>query len=208
VLLIAEGTLWLPVAVYLLCTGVASMRFLASSARPNAWAAVTGVLLFFWNLLCAGLVASSAAVGASAVLGITSGIEMGSLKRGPRVSGLVLACIGVPVGLLFLVAAVTAPGDHGGLLDLLTFPFGAPSRAAFIALGLITVIVNTVVIYCLGFAGDARAAFEQEEPTPPPAWPVAYGPGPASWGWPPPLAGGYAPPYGWPPHGPPAPPPP
>jgi hypothetical protein len=47
---------------------------------------------------------------------------------------------------------------------------------AVIALGVIVLVANAGIIYCLALARDARAGFERARPAPSPPWPTAYGP--------------------------------
>jgi hypothetical protein len=183
-LMVGEGAVWLVVAAYLLFTAFASMRF--SDNGPTSVRGVIEVALFVWDLGCAGLVFAGALLGASAILGATSGMVLGRLGRAPRGIGLVLACLGVPVGAVFLATAGAVGAGRPDLMNLLSFPFGAPGPAAYSVLGLIAIVVNLGIIYCLGFDPGARDAFQRSEPAPPPVVPAPYTPGPIWWYWPPP----------------------
>jgi hypothetical protein len=103
------------------------------------------------------------------IIGIWSGAAMGRLTTGPRVTGIVLASLGLLIG---IVAAVGR--THTTVHAVGTF------RASPIP-GIIIIVVNLLILWTLGFSGKTRAAFRSLPPPPgyPAMAPAGYGPPPA-----------------------------
>jgi hypothetical protein len=120
-----------------------------------------------------------------AIAGIWSGAAMGRLTGGPRVTGLVLASLGLIIGILSAV---------GGSQTYVDASNGTTFQSTPIP-GLILIVMNAVIIWAIGFSGGARGAFGGARAAAgyPVAPPPGYGPPP---GYPPP---GYGPAPGYPP---------
>ena len=101
-------------------------------------------------------------------IGIWSGAAMGRLTTGPRVTGIVLASLGLLLGI------VSALGSARTTVHVTTGPSfrGSPIP------GIIIIVVNLLIIWALGFSGKTRAAFRSlPPPTGYPAMaPAGYGP--------------------------------
>ncbi len=185
VLLLVESVLWLlgavavaGVGVWFLSAGGALSNRLQqlgySGANVSAAAGVVGgtVLAFAVVILVISFI------------GIWSGAAMGRLTGGPRVTGLVLASLGLIVGLLSTV---------GGSQTYVDTSNGTTFQSSPIP-GLILIVLNVAIIWTLGLAASARAAFGGVRAGAgyPMAPPPGYGPPP---GYPPP---GYGPAPGYP----------
>ncbi|MGA8015890.1 MAG: hypothetical protein WCB85_08245 [Candidatus Dormiibacterota bacterium] len=200
VLLIIESVLWLLLGLLaglggaLWFAGVRALNLQQYGTAGNgvrlAADAIGGVLIGF------GVV-----VAVLAILGIWSGAAMGRLTGGPRVTGIVLACLGIVIGLF---------GAIGGSQTFTDTTSGSTIRGNPI-FGLVLIVLNLIIVWALGFAGSARAAFRRLPPPgyaaagpyiPPgyPAWPQAQP------GWPTTQQGAPPPPPPAPPGYPPPPP--
>ncbi len=182
ILLVVESALWLAagialaVVVALIATGVLHPHGLRNGHR--------GVFSG------SGGVAIAAGIGGVIVLalagtGLWAGIAMGRLNPRARTVAIVLAWVGLAVGLLTLVSARPASRTAG------------PAIRGSSILGAAEIVLNAAILWALGLSGSARRAFRWlpagagpgPEPIPPeyPAW--AQGPPPDS-----PPAAGYSPP--------------
>jgi hypothetical protein len=172
VLLLVESVLWLlgavavaGVGVWFLSAGGALSNRLQqlgySGANVSAAAGVVGGTVLAFAVVI--LVIS--------VIGIWSGAAMGRLTTGPRVTGIVLASLGLLLGI------VSALGSARTTVHVTTGPSfrGSPIP------GIIIIVVNLLIIWALGFSGKTRAAFRSlPPPTGYPAMaPAGYGPPPA-----------------------------
>ncbi|HYA01312.1 MAG TPA: DUF3824 domain-containing protein [Candidatus Binatia bacterium] len=172
VLLILESALWLLLGV-LACIGGAVVLAGASNINLNQIPGLANANLTLSALggimLGAGIV-----LLLLSILGIWSGAAMGRLTGGPRVTGIVLASLGVLVGI----------SDTAGAL--------AQNRpTSTLITGIVILVVNVLIIWAIGFSGSARRAFHAvpgQTGMPYPAPAGGYGPTP-----------GYPmPPYGYP----------
>jgi hypothetical protein len=174
VLLIVESVLWLlgavavaGVGVWFLSAGGALVNRLQqigySGANVSATAGVIGGTVLAFAVVI--LVIST--------IGIWSGAAMGRLTTGPRVTGIVLACLGLLIGIVGALASSRTTTVH----TVGTFR-GTPIP------GIIIVVVNLLILWALGFSGKTRAAFRS---LPPPGYagmaPAGYGP-PSAYGQP------------------------
>ena len=109
-----------------------------------------------------------------AIIGIWSGAAMGRLTGGPRATAIVLACLGVVIGILSVI---------GGLRRGTTVTTGTTTLRDTPLPGIVILVVNLLIIWAVGFARSARAAFRSlptaAYPMMAPAGygPAAYGPG-------------------------------
>jgi hypothetical protein len=169
VLLLVESVLWLlgavavaGVGVWFLSAGGALSNRLQqlgySGANVSAAAGVVGgtVLAFAVVILVV------------AIIGIWSGVAIGRLTTGPRVTGIVLASLGLLIGIVSALGTSRA-NVHAGTFRGTPIP------------GIIIIVVNLLIIWALGFSGKTRAAFRSlPAPTGYPAMaPAGYGPPPA-----------------------------
>ena len=172
VLLLVESVLWLlgaiavaGVGVWFLSAGGTLVNRLQqigySGANVSAAAGVVGGTVLAFAVVI--LVIS--------VIGIWAGAAMGRLTAGPRVTGIVLASLGLLLGI------VSALGSARTTVHMTTGPSfrGSPIP------GIIIIVVNLLIIWGLGFSGKTRAAFRSlPPPTGYPAMaPAGYGPPPA-----------------------------
>src|ERR1035441_900466 len=196
VLLITEGALWLLGGVAVVIVGIVVMgqgnnpHFTINGQMASPDQAVgAGIAIAAVGLVFVGL----------AIRGMWSGSAMKRLTGGPRITGLVLASLGLIIGIL---AAV------GGSQSYVNASAGTTVQSTPIP-GVILIVMNVAIIWTIGLTASARAAFGALHPAAgyPMAPPPGYGPPP---GYPPPGYGpppGYAPPpgYGQPPGYPPPP---
>lgn len=161
VLLIIESVLWLLLGLLagvggaLWFAGVRALNLQQYGTAGNgvrlAADAIGGVLIGF------GVV-----VAVLAILGIWSGAAMGRLTGGPRVTGIVLACLGIVIGIF---------GAIGGSQTVTNTSTGSTLRGNPI-FELVLIVLNLIIVWAIGFAGSARAAFRR---LPPPGY-AAVGP--------------------------------
>jgi hypothetical protein len=184
VLLIVEAALWLlgglaiaAVGVIFLSAGslinnrLAQIGYSGSNVASTAAGVVGGTVLAF-----------AVVIVILAILGIWAGVALGRLTSGPRVTGLVLATLGLILGILSAIGGAQRASAGGTTLHSSPIP------------GIVLIVVNLLIIYVLGFAGSARAAFRA---LPPPAYPMGGGYGPPPGGYPP-AFGQPAAPFGQP----------
>src|ERR1035437_2640559 len=182
VLLIAESVLWLLLGLLVMILGIvvigvgSSFTINGQTTSLNGAATSVGIAIVVGGAILVGL----------AVAGIWSGAAMGRLTAGPRVTGLVLASLGLIIGILSAV---------GGSQTYVDASNGTTFQSTPIP-GLILIVVNALIIWGIGVSGSARAAFSAPRPAGyPMVPPPGYAPGP---GYPPP---GYGPGPGYPPPG-------
>ncbi|MGD0449260.1 MAG: hypothetical protein ABSB36_11765, partial [Candidatus Dormibacteria bacterium] len=171
VLLLVESVLWLLGAVAIAWVGVLFIS--ASPAQLTnrlQQAGYTGANLSASAGVIGGTILAFAVVLlVVSIIGIWSGAAMGRLTAGPRVTGIVLATLGLLIG---IVAAVgrTHTTVHTGTFRASPIP------------GIIIIVVNLLIIWALGFSGKTRAAFRSLPP--PTGYPAMA---PAGYGGPPPA---------------------
>jgi hypothetical protein len=183
VMVIVESSLWLLLGLILTVSGIGLIVAAGSIAVPR-----------FPGLSVAGSAIGGAVLVAAAVVlglagaGIWSGIAMGRLSRGARVTALVLASLGVIAALLMLSSGlqpaqtITQPDESVTTL----------SATPTLVLGIVDLLFNAAIIWSAGFAAATRNAFRGTAGgLPPAALPFAGGAYP---GWspaPPPAAPGW-----------------
>jgi hypothetical protein len=180
VLLITEGALWLLLGLLVVVVGIVvitvgnSFTINGQVTSLNGVTSGVGIAVTAFGAVLVGL----------AIASIWSGAAMGRLTGGPRVTGLVLASLGLIVGLLSTV---------GGSQTYVDTSNGTTFQSSPIP-GLILIVLNVAIIWTLGLAASARAAFGGVRAGAgyPMAPPPGYGPPP---GYPPP---GYGPAPGYP----------
>jgi hypothetical protein len=102
-----------------------------------------------------------------AILGIWSGAAVGRLSSGPRVTGIVLACLGLVIGILAALGGFHTR-VHTSALSGTPIP------------GIVLVVVNLLIIWTLGLSSTGRAAFRSLPPAAyPMTAPAGYGPAPS-----------------------------
>ena len=171
VLLIVESVLWLlgaiavaGVGVWFLSAGGALVNRLQqlgySGANVSAAAGVVG----------GTVIAFAVVILVISVIGIWSGAALGRLTAGPRVTGIVLASLGLLIGIAGALGTSRTTIHAAGTFRASPIP------------GIIIVVVNLLIIWALGFSGKTRAAFRSLPP--PPGYaataPAGYSPPPAS----------------------------
>jgi hypothetical protein len=171
VLLIVESVLWLLGAIAIAGVGV---WFLSAGgdlvnrlhqlgySGANVVSATAGVI-------GGTVLAFAVVILVISIIGIWSGAAMGRLTAGPRVTGIVLASLGLLLGIVGALDATRAT------VHTTTGAFrGSPIP------GIVIIVVNLVILWALGFSGKTRAAFRR---LPPPTYagmaPAGYGPPPA-----------------------------
>jgi hypothetical protein len=141
VLLIVEGVLWLLLGALVILGGVALLalpngqfanQILSNINNANVTLTTIGVTLLVFGAILAVL----------AIVGIWSGAALGRLTSGPRVAGIVLAALGVIIGLLDAV-------DAGSRVHT--------ARSAIY--GIVLIVLNLLILYAIAIAPSARAAF-------------------------------------------------
>jgi len=141
VLLIVEAVLWLLGAIAIALAGVAVLAVpngsVASQVLSNVHNSNVTLTTIGVSLVVAGVV-----MAVIAVVGISAGASLRRLTTGPRVTGIVLATVGLLIGLVDLVGAGRRVHD---------------ARSAIA--GVILIALNLVILYAIGFAPTARAAF-------------------------------------------------
>ena len=179
VLLIAESVLWLLLGVLVVIVGIVvisvgnSFTINGQVTSLNGATSGVGIAVAVFGAVLLGL----------AIAGIWSGAAMGRLTGGPRVTGLVLASMGLLVGILSAV---------GGSQTFVDANNGTTFQSSPIP-GLVLIVINAVIIWAIGFSGSARAAFGAPHAAGYPVAPPGYGAAP---GYPP---RGYGPGPGYPP---------
>src|ERR1019366_3581963 len=173
VLLIVESGLWLlgaravaAIGVWFLSAGKEEVvNRLQQVGYTGANVSASGAVIGGTGLACAVV------IFVIAVIGIWSGATMGRLTAGPRVTGIVLASLGLLIGIVAALdrSRATVNTAAGTFRDT-PLP------------GIIIAVVNLLIIWALGFSGKTRAAF-RSLPPPPPGYaamaPAGYGPPPA-----------------------------
>ena len=156
ILLVVESVLWLVTGAAL---AVVAVLTAAGVVHPHGLRNGHGGVLS-----AAAGVAIAAGIGGVIILalagtGLWAGIAMGRLNPRARTVAILLACLGLAVGLLTVVGgrpAITATGRTAGGGSIL---------------GAVEIIVNAAILWTLGLSGSARRAFR---------WlPAGAGPGPA-----------------------------
>jgi hypothetical protein len=184
VLLITEGAIWLLLGAIVVIVGIVVMAqgdstsfTINGQVLSSGEAAGVGIAIAAFGAVLVGL----------AITGIWSGSALRRLTGGPRVTGLVLASLGLIVGI------ITAVGGSQSYVDASN---GTTFQSTPIP-GLILIVLNVAIIWTLGLTASSRAAFGGARAGAgyPVAPPPGYGPPP---GYPPP---GYGPPPGYPPPG-------
>ncbi|MGI8848248.1 MAG: hypothetical protein ACR2GX_08325 [Candidatus Dormibacteria bacterium] len=145
VLIIVEGALWALLAVLLALAGA----FVGSlgNSFPGAGNFASGVTSVF---IIVALV-----ILALAVLGIWSGVAIGKLTAGPRITGIVLCSLGLILGVLSLFGNghVTSETDVNG------YTTTSSSGGSSLVFGIILIALNALIIYSWAIDAAARAAF-------------------------------------------------
>jgi hypothetical protein len=180
VLLIVEGVLWLLLGALVLIVGIGvaalghSFTFNGQTTSVGGAATAAGVAVIVVGAILVAL----------SITGIWSGAAMGRLTGGPRVTGLVLASLGLLLGILSAV---------GGSETFTNASTGTTYQSSPVP-GIVLIVVNALIIWGIGLSGSARAAFGGLRPAGYPiAPPLGYGPAPGY-----PMAPPYGPPA-WPP---------
>src|ERR1017187_1375446 len=165
VLLIAESVLWLLLGLLVVVLGIVVIT-VGNSFTINGQAnVVSGAASGVGIAVAAG----GAILVGLAITGIWSGAAMGRLTAGPRVTGLVLASLGLIIGIL---------SAFGGSQTYVDASNGTTFQSTPIP-GLILIVVNALIIFGIGMSGPARAAFGAPRAAGyPVAPPPGYGPGP------------------------------
>jgi len=160
VLMIIESVLWLIAGVLLAVVGILAaagtltihtIRVSGSTGTVSAHSVGVGLAVF-------GVI-----VLVLAIVGLWSGVAMGRLTSGPRVTALVLATLGIVIGVL------SALGSSRTYVDVTT---GKTYQSTPIA-GIVILVINLLIVVAIGFAGSARAAFRS---LPAAAYPLAAPP--------------------------------
>jgi hypothetical protein len=179
VLIIIESILWLLLGVLFIAVGV-----FVGGATSNLPAGLSG----YAGSVVGVLIVFAVVIMALAALGIWSGIALGKLTGGPRISAIILCALGVIVGLLSLAGG----GTH-------TTSDGTTVTGSSPLLGVIIIVVNALIIYGLAFDGHSRAAFRSATPGGYMAAPPMMYNAPPPSGSLPPGSGSYGAPQGYPP---------
>jgi len=138
-----------------------------------------------------------------AVVGIWAGVALGRLTGGPRITAIVLASLGLVVGALSLLQGFGVITTRTATLHSSPIP------------GLVILVLNVLIIWAIGLAASARAAFHWI-PGGGGGYPAPFAPIPPgyqAWGQPappapmPPATPAPPPPPAFPPQYPPPPPP-
>ncbi len=141
VLLIVEAVLWFLGGVVIVLAGVAVLAIPNGSVASQILSNVHNANVTF-TTIGVSLIVSGVIMAVIAIVGISAGVGLRRLTTGPRVTGLVLATLGLLIGLVDLVGAGRRVHD-------------ARSAVA----GVILIVLNLVILYAIGFAPGARAAF-------------------------------------------------
>ena len=172
VLLILESVLWLLAGLAVGGFGVLVFTAVANINNRLAQIGYTGTPFTTAEAGAVGgtLVVVGVVILIIAIIGIWSGAAMGRLTGGPRVIAIVLSCLGLVIGILSVI---------GGLRRGVTVTTGTTTIRDTPIPGIVILAVNLVIIWCLGFARSARAAF-RSLPTAayPMTAPAGYGPAP------------------------------
>ena len=171
VLLILESVLWLLAGLAVGGFGVLVFTAVANINNRLAQIGYTGTPLTTAEAGAVGgtLVVVGVVILIVAIIGIWSGAAMGRLTGGPRATAIVLACLGLVIGIFSVI---------GGLHRGAAVTTGTTTLRDTPIPGIVIVVVNLLIIWAVGFARSARAAF-RSLPTAayPMTAPAGYGPG-------------------------------
>jgi len=120
-----------------------------SGTLTNAQVAHLGVTLIVIGVI----------IVVAAVIGIWSGAAMGRFSSGPRTTAIVLACLGLVIGVAAAINGTHATTVAHTGLALRNTPIP----------GIVIVVVNLLIVWTLAFSGSTRAAFRG---LPPAAYPM------------------------------------
>ena len=152
VLLIIESVLWLLAGLAVGGFGVLVFTAVANINNRLAQIGYTGTPFTTQEAGAVGgtLVVVGVVILIIAIIGIWSGAAMGRLTGGPRATAIVLACLGVVIGVFSVI---------GGLRRGATLTTGTTTLRDTPIPGIVILVVNLLIIWALGFARSARAAF-------------------------------------------------
>lgn len=171
VLLIIESVLWLLAGLAVAGFGVLVFTAVANINNRLAQIGYTGTPFTTQEAGAVGgtLVVVGVVILIVAIIGIWSGAAMGRLTGGPRATAIVLACLGLVIGIFSVI---------GGLHRGAAVTTGTTTLRDTPIPGIVIVVVNLLIIWAVGFARSARAAF-RSLPTAayPMTAPAGYGPG-------------------------------
>ena len=170
VLLIIESVLWLLAGLAVAGFGVLVFTAVANINNRLAQIGYTGTPFTTAEAGAVGgtLVVVGVVILIVAIIGIWSGAAMGRLSGGPRATAIVLACLGLVIGIFSVI---------GGLHRGATVTTGTTTLRDTPIPGIVILVVNLLIIWAVGFARSARAAF-RSLPTAayPMTAPAGYGP--------------------------------
>ncbi len=171
ILLIIESVLWLLAGLLVGGFGVLVFTSVANINNRLAQIGYTGTPFTTQEAGAVGgtLVVVGVVILIIAIIGIWSGAAMGRLSGGPRATAIVLACLGVVIGVFSVIA---------GLRRGTSLTTGTTTLRDTPIPGIVILVVNLLIIWGVGFTRSARAAF-RSLPTAayPMTAPAGYAPG-------------------------------